>query len=348
MNALSIEVRLSPGGPAAAVERVTRADLADARSEAWFSIAVRRGRPDLAPADLPLELEPIFRPGDEPFCTGFALSGTDPGGARRRLRFGRECLAHVASRAAKRLVESGALRGDAAFGYDLRSHPGSDETTPRTDVPLVWRSMRLAPLVAAAHPVRPEDAEDLLPVLVTDEARRKAESIARRGAALRPPIETGGLLLGELLRCEDSGEMALAVTDALEATGARSSTFSLEFSGLTWSRLRAVLRAMRSASPALIPCGQFHGHPFGPGCEPCAACATAEVCGRHTAVLSEEDRVWCRSVFPAMPYQVSWIFGANARGEAVDRIYGQRGGRLEPRGWHAIPALDPAPIPAVP
>jgi len=124
----------------------------------------------------------------------------------------------------------------------------------------------------------------------------------------------------------------------LEATNADGTKFSLSYSSRTWSRIQAVLRA-RAARPATRAhrlLGQVHGHNFMPAGEPCEACATAEVCGRSTAFLSADDLLWCRAVFHEQPWQVSVIYGLNARGEAVSTFYGQHAGELVPRGYHLI------------
>ena len=84
--------------------------------------------------------------------------------------------------------------------------------------------------------------------------------------------------------------------------------------------------------------GQSHGHNFLPieGAPPCEACAHVAVCSRTTAFLSGEDRQWCRAVFSGEPWQLSQVFGQNARREGVSAFFGQKGGELVERGFHLI------------
>ena len=64
------------------------------------------------------------------------------------------------------------------------------------------------------------------------------------------------------------------------------------------------------------------------------------MCTRTTAFLSSEDRTWCRAVFPGEPWQISQVFGLDARTRPVDAFYGQRGGILVRRGYAVLDDFD--------
>jgi hypothetical protein len=175
----------------------------------------------------------------------------------------------------------------------------------------------------------------------TDTALDRAERIARRGESQQPAVETGGVLLGLVAHCRQAKDACVVVVDALEAMDAEHGEFSLSFSGSTWQRLQTVVRARRGAPGhgGLRILGQTHGHPFSPG-EACAACPSTPDCPKHTAYLSDHDRLWSRAVFASQPFQVGHMFGIDAKGHGTSQVYGPRGGRLEPRGYRVIRESD--------
>jgi hypothetical protein len=178
-------------------------------------------------------------------------------------------------------------------------------------------------------------------VLFTESAWAAAERASRRGGDADPPVESGAVLAGTLCSCPESGEMFCIVTDAFEATDAQAQPFSLAFTGRTWAAIAAVLAARRRQpdAPPLRLLGSAHGHNFLPagGAPPCAACASAPVCTRSSAVLSPEDESWTESVFHGQPWQLALVFGLTARSDRVAALYGLHGGRLRRRGLHLLP-----------
>jgi hypothetical protein len=139
--------------------------------------------------------------------------------------------------------------------------------------------------------------------------------------------------------CPESGELYAVVTDALEAREAEEQPLSLQFSGQTWARLQAILRARRSRAggAALRFLGQAHGHNFlPPGGPPCAMCSTQKTCSRSSVFPSTDDRRWMQAVMSGQPWQLCHIFGLNARNEPVATLYGLSGNRLAGRGYHVI------------
>ncbi len=178
------------------------------------------------------------------------------------------------------------------------------------------------------------------PVVYLRSAFDKAAAIARKGAAMTPAVETGGLLLGRLFWCPETHQLFGVIEDALEAAQTEGTTYSLTFTSETWGRVQAVLKA-RQRSPStrgqrLV--GQFHGHnfiPFSQGAT-CDGCPSQGECSISTAYLSESDRKWCRAVFPREPWQLSQVFGLTPRREAVSAFYGQYGGLLERRDYYVL------------
>jgi hypothetical protein len=103
-------------------------------------------------------------------------------------------------------------------------------------------------------------------------------------------------------------------------------------------------RRAQTATASQLLIGQFHVHPFLPdlGAPPCADCAGRAVCTRSSARPSSDDLHWCRAVFHEAPWQLSLMFGLDARGGRRIELYGQRAGALERRGYHVVETLAEA------
>jgi hypothetical protein len=53
-----------------------------------------------------------------------------------------------------------------------------------------------------------------------------------------------------------------------------------------------------------------------------------------------DDRNWTCAVFAHQPWQLSHIFGLNARGEPVSKLFGLRSGQLVERGFRVISDVE--------
>jgi hypothetical protein len=357
--AFAVEIRRASRAGILALERVLDSDLADLCAEALWKGAARRGRPDLTLEEgvrgpLPADLR-----SDGRSCAGVTFSVGSGAGAA--VTFPRECFAPVAHRAAARLVAAGVLQAGDEFTYSLslaagdgpareRAEPGPVRARAPVERTLpAFERCELAPLLARARPCDAEHAlADDHAVVLARTALERARTIAERGLARRPPLETGGVLLGRRVACPRSGEAYVVVEEALEAESAIAAEFSLEFSSETWRRFEGVLRrrSAHAATASQLLVGQFHVHPFLPdgGLAPCADCARRATCSRSSARPSAEDARWCRAVFHEAPWQLSLMFGLDARGERRTELYGQRGGALARRGYHLLDALEALPF----
>jgi hypothetical protein len=140
--------------------------------------------------------------------------------------------------------------------------------------------------------------------------------------------------------------MFAVILDVLEAADSEATTHTLMYSGATWARIQAILRAWR-VNPATRHhriIGQAHGHNFLPfdGAAQCDECPHLPECARSTAHLSTADCTWARAVFNGEPWAVSQVFGLDARSDPVEAFYGQRGGSLVQRGYRLIDDSDEA------
>jgi hypothetical protein len=244
-----------------------------------------------------------------------------------------DCLPIDPFLGASNLVSADADRTLADEAYALeRDARSADEAVNRA------RSLRVEASDDEDHHA---DASSLhYPVFYTPTALARAERVSRKGASQSPPVESGGLLLGRLYWCADTRQLFGVVDDVLEATGSEGTTYSLTFTGETWARVQAVLRA-RQRNPMTRGeriLGQCHGHNFLPFSEgaTCDGCPAQSACSLTTAYLSTSDRVWCRAVFPREPWQLSHVFGLTPRRESVSAMYGQWGGELVRREYRVL------------
>ena len=351
----SFEVALrSDAGEAELIrEPVADNDLENVRSEAWLECVLRQGCPEVGMDELATKLVPIPAKNG-PTCAGYAIDTVDREGNSSRCVFTIRSLEHVASRAAQRLVSRGVLQAGDTYHFELHARrEGREEeigatmlaafdVEARNHLPVVL-SVPLPPLLEQAEAIGPVD-DEVWKVFYTRDALTSAESFARKGAQLQPPVETGAVLVGAVCSCPETHDLFVVVIDVLEVTDARQEEFALTYSGKTWARIQAVLRARQSqpVTRAHRIVGQCHCHNFLPleGAPPCELCSQVAVCGRTSVFVSTDDAAWSRAVFRQQPWQLSHIFGLNAREEAVQGLFALRDGRLQQRGFHVIPDFD--------
>jgi hypothetical protein len=360
---LLVRLRRKLRGEVIAVEKVSDRDFTDAIAELWFEGYLRRGFAEFSLGEVRARLRPVYREDAETgrYCAGFDLEITDPTGATTRRFFPREYLGQVAERASRRLLEDGTLQAGDLYFYDLSRENGAKDLgssfagdgveegelcgPPGRGAPGTMR-VPLGRLLECAEAPNPHSIDGPDPVFFTRSARRRAESLSRKGAEANPPLETGGLLVGPLCVCPDTAEIFAVITDVLEAADSEATTHTLTYSGATWARIQAIIRA-RQTAPATRHhriLGQCHGHNFLPfdGSAVCEDCPLREECARSTATLSAPDRTWARAVFNGEPWCVSQVFGLDARSNPVEAFYGQRGGSLVPRGYYVIEDFEAA------
>ena len=220
--------------------------------------------------------------------------------------------------------------GSPAFNFSVKSLPPACLRVP------------LRPLVERATAVGVLDEEAFL-VFFTAAALAKAEACSRRGAESVPAVESGGVLVGSLALCEETKEFFVIVTDALEVSEAEQTAFSLAYSGPSWNRIQAIMKARQAAHPEWTArlLGQCHGHNFLPNDgNRCDECDKRPVCGLSSVFVSRDDQTWMRAVFTRQPWALCQIFGLNARKEPVQQLYSLKDGLWQARGYLLLPEFE--------
>ena len=351
---LAVVVRAKDSQALLAHQRVSPADLSDAIAEAWRDQCLRRGFPELALAEVPMTLVPLLREGDVASrCNGFALDVELPDGKSHRQEFSLLSLASAASRAMESLAPGGIPKQGGHYYYEVTMdappsdpprHPsGSPSFTVNVrSLPPACLRVPLRPLLQQATPVDLDD-DNVFPVFFTVKALEKAEACSRAGAKSIPPVESGGVLVGSLAFCEATNEFFVIVTDVLEVNDAEQTTFSLSYSGQSWNRIQAIMKARQSAHPAKAErlIGQCHGHNFLPNDgNVCDECDKRPVCGLTSVFASKDDRTWMRAVFTRQPWALCQIFGLTARKEPVHKLYSLKDACWQPRGYFLLPDFE--------
>jgi hypothetical protein len=324
--------------------------------ELWRDECLRKGRPDIRFESLRFRLGIKREESDGNRCAGLHLQGQTGCGWRFDRDFGNDVFADVATLARQQLIENKVVKLDDSVTYEVHatrrdqetpapaSSPEISLTVEEDEHPIEHLSHPLPQLVSSAKTIGTVDGE--MPVIYTEEALAQSERFARRGVERNPPSETGGVQIGPLCSCPETGELYVVVTHVLEVQGAEEAPYSLSYTGESWNRIQNIVQAMRSrpSSRAYQIVGQCHGHNFPPagGAPPCDACRSQAECHRRSDSASIDDRIWTQANFHRAPWALCHIFGSNARGDNVQSLYTLRNNRLQSRGFYVVPNFQPA------
>ena len=338
----ALSIRRDQHGPEVRRVDVPSAYLNDFHQELLLTHAYRRGMPEAQLDEMKIQMAPIYDEGNQKMrCRGVRVSVVNPRGDAFDREFSASLFSDVASRVVTELITEGVFQLGDEYHYELvideQSHQppksiplGITFGTQSTQASPTYLKYELNRLVAQAEPVDGPN-EKHFPVLYTREAFERAERCARRGADHQPPRETGAALIGSTCSCPTTGEFFIVVANALELTDAEEEKTRLAYTGKTWVRLQAILKAIQSRQETQTYrlLGQAHGHNFLPldGAPPCEICATAKVCGRTSVFVSTDDRNWTQAVFGGAPVR------------PVSHLRTQRSTRRSP--WAVLPLGEP-------
>ncbi len=348
---LTVVLRREHGGPEIAREPVLDSDVADIYAQLWLDGWLRAGRPDVPYEALSFQITARLADGAGSKVEKLVFEASDPEGRARSMQPTTHAFQDIATRASQALLGAEILRPEDLYFYEMAigHRPAEPEagdcglhfTVTARHTPLECLTVPIGPLVERAETVGKVD-DRVMPIFYTADALLRAQRYARKGADDQPPTETGGVLVGPLCSCPETGELFVVICDVLEARDAEGSSLSLEYTGKTWARIQTVVRAKQSqpATRAYRIVGQAHGHNVLPGGS-CEECEKAHECKLTSVFVSHDDRTWSQAVFAKQPWHVCHIFGLNARGEHVHALFSLRENRLKQRAFYVISDFDP-------
>jgi hypothetical protein len=254
------------------------------------------------------------------------------------------CFRETAHARASALIEDGRLAEGETYRYvpvafeqaepepETHSGPSVEELPPHLPV----REVALAARLAETRPAGTTHAGDL-PVIVPVELLEEISVLTREAGE----NETGGILLGQLLRDSGSPELAVEITAQIPARAAEGSRSRLRFTAETWDDVSRAIALRRGDETWL---GTWHSHPARAWCKDCAPERRA-TCPMQRGFFSEHDRLLHR-VFPRA-YSVALV-ATDADAGVRHSMFGWRDGLIEPRGFHLAGAGACAPLTEIP
>ena len=177
----------------------------------------------------------------------------------------------------------------------------------------------------------PEHTMDM-PVLIDSRVLEETRSEAMAAGDL----ETGGIMLGRLVRDSDDGDFCLEVTAQIAAREAIQDTASLRFTPNTW---RAVDAAVRLRKRDEKPVGWWHSHPS--ALWPCRKCPAERRagCASNKAVFSTFDVGFHRTAFQGA-HNVALLLSFLSEPSPQFDLFGWRQGTVAQRGFHQLKEND--------
>lgn len=309
--------------------------------------AIRRGQ--LEPgANCSARVEPVWDPeARAPHALGFAVSLSPDGGEIEpelaRCTFNNTYFAIEAERGIQEYVRLGELQDGDRYRYRTLARPlgPAEEQAPRriatatvtTALPI--RDGDLAAYIAQSRLSGEPNTADA-PIFVPATIVSQAEELTRAAG----DVETGGILVGHLVRDRARSEVFTEVTGLVPARNATADATSLHFTPEVWSDVHAAI-ALRGHEEIWV--GWFHSHPVRVWCRKCAPERQA-TCSMRQNFFSEHDRSLHRSVFPAA-FNVAWVVNDSAQGLSHS-CFGWRLGALVQRAFHILQGapLGVAPV----
>lgn len=271
----------------------------------------------------------------KPHVEAFEISIASRKAGEVRKRFPAAYCSSAVLNASKTLATEGKIRDGSEFEFYVtafRKRPGRGEPRKLFNVKEVApgihiREEDVLPFSSRSvrrHPGNPSD----LSVFIPEQVLEEAEELTRNS----PTKETGGILIGHILRDPASRELYLAVTEQLPAEYTESSSTRVTFTSDTWARVNAALN-LRKKNEIIL--GFWHSHLPVEWCKKCPP-ERRENCHWARGFFSADDRALHRAVFPRA-YSVALVETFTDSGVKHD-LFGWVDGQIGPVGFFETPA----------
>ncbi|HEV7403702.1 MAG TPA: Mov34/MPN/PAD-1 family protein [Chthoniobacteraceae bacterium] len=303
--------------------------------EAVSLCRLRAGSDQPLPEDVPLSIDPIWDQAQgEPSAVGVAVSH-EAHTVAVPLRYFRGLSQELGAK----LVEEKKLGEGAKFSYELLAYrapaPAPPARPPFTitalPVTLPFREVEVADWTARSAPDGTPGDENF-PVFLEPQVLEEARACTTAAEG----VETGGVLIGHLLRDRATRDLALWITAQIPAQHAPATTVKLSFTPDTWVSVRAAI-SLRNRGEQML--GTWHSHPAIAWCAKCPPEQQRE-CGLRMPFFSDDDVLLHRTVFGSA-FCVGLVV-TQALDGLRHGLFGWRAGLIEPRGFHLLGA-EPVP-----
>lgn len=265
------------------------------------------------------------------------------------VRLGTELFQAPARALRKQLVDGKRIVEDATFRYKplafrqpaapRRSTVILDGEVTETLPPIGEASIHALCARGTLHDAEHAGDADF-PVLIPQRVLEELEALTRAAGG----IETGGVLIGRLVRDALAREIAVEVTALIAAEHTQAKSVSLTFTPETWAAVDAAVDLRRRGEIAL---GWAHSHPVH-AWDICKNCRPEQraVCALRKPFLSSDDLTLNRAVF-SRAFNVALLASHDAFVEFA--LFGWREGVVRRRAYHVLPfKTAPSPVGAQP
>jgi hypothetical protein len=274
----------------------------------------------------------------EPYCRGYRIEIERRGLGPVAAEFSITTFREFASSVATCYVASGKMKAGEYYCYKVVAYPANVDVAKTGGIAVIDASP--APPVqegsieawmkraSANGAINPDD----MPVFVSRRVLREAEAQTLKEEG----TETGGILLGTLIRDTPSGELFAKVSAQISAEHTIGSEVKLTFTSKTWAAADAALK-LRGRGECFQ--GYWHSHPYrfwqtGINGAMKTNLSEAFEASQGVEFFSVDDEAIMRAIFPR-----AWCVGIVAT-DTIDGVrnsmYGLRNGTMQARGFYVL------------
>ena len=287
-------------------------------------------------------VQPVWHPKYKPpYLSGFRMTVFGDDSDEASAEIPSSYIEELARRASARLVERGVLKPDSWFQYlvsavpdataleakPVEALPFSVEEVPQ---PLPLHAGCLRDLLGNGVRFGAMTAGDM-PVFIPQGVLNEASELTRQAGA----DETGGILIGHLLRGPGSPEIFAKITAQIPAKHTRAGLTKLTFTADTWAAVQGAI-SLRGQDEIYL--GWWHSHSYLK--ELCRDCEkrTDGTCTANASFMSVEDVALHRTCFPRA-FSLALVISDSPCSGLGWELFGWRHGMVVPRGFHITETL---------
>jgi len=269
-----------------------------------------------------------------PYLAGLQVE--DDRQAAEPVQVGSEYFGNLAKQMAEPLIKEGRLQPGETYRYHVCAYPATTGgqapraaggfTVEPVVQPLPLGEGSLSAFQERSTPSGPASQGEFpafVPQTVIDQA---GELTVAAGAA-----ETGGILIGRLLRDFEQQEIFAEVTAQIPARLAQQALTTLTFNKETWADVEGAIR-LRGRDEIYL--GWWHSHPARQWCKDCPV-ENRKVCKLSGEFFSSHDVALHEAVF-SQPYHLALVISDSYAAGVTWPLFGWRNGRVSHRPFSIL------------